>query len=185
MGETAQRAERRIAGAAGGTRGRVPSLENECPDGHVDRERLVVMAIPDDQADPFNLDALAVSDRFRLFGFTRREDYLAYLWVLRALDRLRAAHVAQAHTDDVAEVLAELAAARDSVLRNLASLRDRLDNPTDDGLLHRLEDASRVGSLATTGTGNRSTSSASWATARAQRSRACSPPGWRTRTCLG
>ena len=48
------------------------------------------MAIPDDQADPFNLDALAVSDRFRLFGFTRREDYLAYLWVLRALDRLRA-----------------------------------------------------------------------------------------------
>ncbi len=106
------------------------------------------MAIPDDQADPFNLDALAVSDRFRLFGFTRREDYLAYLWVLRALDRLRAAHVAQAHTDDVAEVLAELAAHHDSVPRNLTSLRDRLDNLTDDGLLHRLEDASRAGSLA-------------------------------------
>ena len=106
------------------------------------------MAIPDDQADPFNLDALAVSDRFRLFGFTRREDYLAYLWVLRALDRLRAAHVAQAHTDDVAEVLAELAANHDSVPRNLTSLRDRLDNLTDDGLLHRLEDASRAGSLA-------------------------------------
>ena len=51
-------------------------------------------------AKPDDLDALAVSDRFRLFGFTRREDYLAYLWVLRALDRLRAAHVAQAHTDD-------------------------------------------------------------------------------------
>jgi len=114
----------------------------------VDRERLVAMAIPDDQADPFNLDALAVSDRFRLFGFTRREDYLAYLWVLRALDRLRAAHVAQAHTDDVAEVLAELAAVHDSVPRNLTSLRDRLDNLTDDGLLHRLEDASRAGSLA-------------------------------------
>ncbi len=106
------------------------------------------MAIPDDQADPFNLDALAVSDRFRLFGFTRREDYLAYLWVLRALDRLRAAHVAQAHTDDVAEELAELAAHHDSVPRNLTSLRDRLDNLTDDGLLHRLEDASRAGSLA-------------------------------------
>src|SRR6266498_2648654 len=106
----------------------VPSWGNAYPDGHMDRERLVAMAIPDDQADPFNLDALAVSDRFRLFGFTRREDYLAYLWVLRALDRLRGAHVAQAHTDDVAEVLAELAAAHDSVPRNLTSLRDRLDN---------------------------------------------------------
>ncbi len=123
-------------------------MGNVSPDGHVDRERLVAMAIPDDQADPFNLDALAVSDRFRLFGFTRREDYLAYLWVLRALDRLRAAHVAQAHTDDVAEELAELAASHDSVPRNLTSLRDRLDNLTDDGLLHRLEDASRAGSLA-------------------------------------
>jgi hypothetical protein len=69
------------------------------PDSHVDREWLVAMAIPDDQADPFNLDALAVSDRFRLVGFTRREDYLAYLWVLRALDRLRAAHVAQVCTE--------------------------------------------------------------------------------------
>ena len=126
----------------------MPSWGNVSPDGHVDRERLVAMAIPDDQADPFNLDALAVSDRFRLFGFTRREDYLAYLWVLRALDRLRAAHVAQAHTDDVAEELAELAAHHDSVPRNLTSLRDRLDNLTDDGLLHRLEDASRAGSLA-------------------------------------
>src|SRR5713101_4270233 len=126
----------------------MPSWGNVSPDGHVDRERLVAMAIPDDQADPFNLDALAVSDRFRLFGFTRWEDYLAYLWVLRALDRLRAAHVAQAHTDDVAEVLAELAASHDSVPRNLTSLRDRLDNLTDDGLLHRLEDASRAGSLA-------------------------------------
>ena len=123
-------------------------MEKRIPDGQVDRERLVAMAIPDDQADPFNLDALAVSDRFRLFGFTRREDYLAYLWVLRALDRLRAAHVAQAHTDDVAEVLTELAAHHDSVPRNLTSLRDRLDNLTDDGLLHRLEDASRAGSLA-------------------------------------
>ena len=123
-------------------------MGNVSPDGHVDRERLVAMSIPEDQADPFNLDALAVSDRFRLFGFTRREDYLAYLWVLRALDRLRAAHVAQAHTDDVAEVLAELAAHHDSVPRNLTSLRDRLDNLTDDGLLHRLEDASRAGSLA-------------------------------------
>ena len=66
------------------------------------------MAIPDHRADPFNLDALAVSDRFRLLGSTRREDYPAYLWDLRALNRRRADHVAQAHTGDVAEVLAGL-----------------------------------------------------------------------------
>ena len=34
----------------------------------------------------YDLDALAVSDRFRLFNFTRRDDYVAYLWVLRAMD---------------------------------------------------------------------------------------------------
>lgn len=45
------------------------------------RERLVAMVVVDSQVDPFDLDALAVSDRFRLFGFTRRDDYLAYLWV--------------------------------------------------------------------------------------------------------
>ncbi len=88
------------------------------PGDLADRERLVAMAVLNDQADPFNLDALAVSDRFRLFGFTRRDDYVAYLWVLRAMDRLRGARVAQAHTDDVAEVLAELAAAHNSVPRN-------------------------------------------------------------------
>ena len=116
--------------------------------GDANREQLVAMAVVDSQVDPFDLDALAVSDRFRLFGFTRRDDYLAYLWVLRAMDRLRGAHVAQAHTDDVAEVLAEFAAAHDTVPGNLASLRGRLDNLTDDGVLHRLEDASRAGSLA-------------------------------------
>ena len=52
----------------------------------------------------------AVSDRFRLFNFTRRDDHVAYLWVLRALGRLRAVHRLQAHTDDVAAALAELAA---------------------------------------------------------------------------
>jgi len=106
------------------------------------------MAMINGQVDAFDLDALAVSDRFRLFGFTRRDDYLAYLWVLRALDRLRAAHVAQAHTDDVAEVLAEFAVGYETVPSNLTSLRGRLDNLADDGVLHRLEDASRAGSLA-------------------------------------
>ncbi len=106
------------------------------------------MAMINHQTDAFDLDALAVSDRFRLFGFTRRDDYVAYLWVLRALDRLRGARMAQAHTDDVAEVLAEFAAAHETVPRNLASLRGRLDNLVDDGVLHRLEDASRAGSLA-------------------------------------
>ena len=46
-----------------------------------------------------DLDALAVSDRFRLFNFTRRDDHLAYLWVLRALERLRAVHHVQAHQE--------------------------------------------------------------------------------------
>jgi hypothetical protein len=42
------------------------------------------MATASGPADSYDLDALAVSDRFRLFNFTRRDDYLAYLWVLRA-----------------------------------------------------------------------------------------------------
>jgi hypothetical protein len=63
--------------------------------------------------DSFDLDALAVSDRFRLFNFTRRDDYLAYLWVLRATDRLRGMHIAQSHSDDVKQALDELAAETD------------------------------------------------------------------------
>jgi len=66
-------------------------------------------------ADSYDLDALAVSDRFRLFNFTRRDDYLAYLWVLRAMDRLRLMHAVQSHTDDVAAALGELAVAYDGV----------------------------------------------------------------------
>jgi hypothetical protein len=46
----------------------------------------------------FDLDALAVSDRLRLFNFTQRDDYIGYLWVLRAMDRLRASHLAQARS---------------------------------------------------------------------------------------
>jgi uncharacterized protein (TIGR02677 family) len=95
-----------------------------------------------------DLDALAVSDRFRLFNFTRRDDHVAYLWVLRALDRLRGVHQVQAHTDDVAAALAELGDLHDDVPRLDASLRERLDALADDGMVHRLEDASRAGSLA-------------------------------------
>jgi uncharacterized protein (TIGR02677 family) len=94
------------------------------------------------------LDALAVSDRFRLFNFTRRDDHVAYLWVLRALDRLRGLHQLQAHTDDVAAALAELAAAHDEVPQLESGLREKLDALAEDGMLHRLEDASRAGSLA-------------------------------------
>src|SRR5512142_1114896 len=95
-----------------------------------------------------DLDALAVSDRFRLFNFTRRDDHVAYLWVLRALDRLRAVHQVQAHTDDVAAALAELAAVHDEVPRLDGGLREKLDALAEDGMVHRLEDASRAGSLA-------------------------------------
>jgi uncharacterized protein (TIGR02677 family) len=96
-----------------------------------------------------DLDALAVSDRFRLFNFTRREDHIAYLWVLRALDRLRAVHLVQAHSDDVARALAELAEAHADVpVIDDSKLRERLDALAEDQILHRLEDASRAGSLA-------------------------------------
>jgi hypothetical protein len=101
-----------------------------------------------DNRSSLDLDALAVSDRFLLFNFTRRDDHVAYLWVLRALDRLRAVHQVQAHTDDVARALEELARAHDEVPRIDGRLRERLDALADDKVLHRLEDASRAGSLA-------------------------------------
>jgi uncharacterized protein (TIGR02677 family) len=100
------------------------------------------------EGSALDLDALAVSDRFRLFNFTRRDDHVAYLWVLRALDRLRAVHMVQAHSDDVAKALNELASTHDEVPRLDGNLRERLDALADDNMLHRLEDASRAGSLA-------------------------------------
>ena len=105
---------------------------------------------PETAQASLDLDALAVSDRFRLFNFTRRDDHLAYLWVLRALERLRAVHHLQAHTEDVAKALAGLALVHEDVheFGDLTALRGRLDALADDGILHRLEDASRAGSLA-------------------------------------
>ena len=100
------------------------------------------------ERNSLDLDALAVSDRFRLFNFTRRDDHVAYLWVLRALERLRAVHMIQAHSDDVQQALAELAAQHDEVPALDQRVRERLDALADDGMLHRLEDASRAGSLA-------------------------------------
>jgi uncharacterized protein (TIGR02677 family) len=102
----------------------------------------------DDGRSSLDLDALAVSDRFLLFNFTRRDDHVAYLWVLRALDRLRAVHQVQAHTDDVARALTELADLHGEVPTLDGRLRERLDALADDKVLHRLEDASRAGSLA-------------------------------------
>jgi uncharacterized protein (TIGR02677 family) len=102
-----------------------------------------------DERNSLDLDALAVSDRFRLFNFTRRDDHVGYLWVLRALDRLRGVHQVQAHTDDVAAALAELAALHEEASRlDGSSLREKLDALAEDGMVHRLEDASRAGSLA-------------------------------------
>jgi uncharacterized protein (TIGR02677 family) len=100
------------------------------------------------ERNSLDLDALAVSDRFRLFNFTRRDDHVAYLWVLRALDRLRAVHQIQAHTDDVAAALTELGTVYDEVPRLDGGLREKLDALAEDGMVHRLEDASRAGSLA-------------------------------------
>jgi uncharacterized protein (TIGR02677 family) len=105
---------------------------------------------PETAQASLDLDALAVSDRFLLFNFTRRDDHLAYLWVLRALERLRAVHHVQAHTEDVAQALAELAGLHEDVheFDDLTALRGRLDALADDQILHRLEDAARAGSLA-------------------------------------
>jgi uncharacterized protein (TIGR02677 family) len=100
------------------------------------------------EQNSLDLDALAVSDRFRLFNFTRRDDHIAYLWVLRALDRLRTVHQVQAHSDEVGTALAELAAIYEEAPRLDGSLREKLDALADDGIVHRLEDASRAGSLA-------------------------------------
>ncbi|MEU7894276.1 TIGR02677 family protein [Nonomuraea sp. NPDC049152] len=94
-----------------------------------------------------DLDALAVSDRFRLFNFTRRDDHVAYLWVLRAMDRLREVHQVQVDADEVANALAELARLHDEVPTIDGNLRNRLDALYDDGVVHRFDDASRAGSL--------------------------------------
>lgn len=94
-------------------------------------------------------DDLEAATRLRLFGFVRRDDQLVYLWILRAMDRLRAGHLAQAHTDDVAAVLAEFARENPDAPASVDNLRQRLDNlADDDGVLHRLEDPARAGKLA-------------------------------------
>ena len=56
-----------------------------------------------------------MGDRLRLFNFAQRDDPLAYLWVLRAMNVLRAVHQLQVHPDDVANALNELATAHDEV----------------------------------------------------------------------
>jgi uncharacterized protein (TIGR02677 family) len=94
------------------------------------------------------LDSPAVSDRFRLFNFTRRDDHVAYLWVLRAMDRLRAVHHVQVDTDQIAAALTELATLYDDVPTLDGSLRSRLDALHDDRVVHRFDDASRAGNLA-------------------------------------
>ena len=94
-----------------------------------------------------DLDSLAVSDRFRLFNFTRRDDHVAYLWILRAMDRLRAVHHVQVDADQVAAALDELAGLHDDVPTLDGNLRSRLDALYDDRVVHRFDDASRAGNL--------------------------------------
>ncbi|GHC84040.1 hypothetical protein GCM10007079_25630 [Nocardiopsis terrae] len=96
-----------------------------------------------------DLDALAVSDRFRLFNFTRRDDHVTYLWILRAVDRLREVHQVQVGADEVEATLRELGAAHAEVPALPAQgLRSRLDELAADGVVHRFDDASRAGTLA-------------------------------------
>ncbi|MFD6095275.1 TIGR02677 family protein [Nocardiopsis flavescens] len=96
-----------------------------------------------------DLDALTISDRFQLFNFTRRDDHVTYLWILRALERLREVHRVQAGAEDLAATLRELAAAHDGVpALDAADLRYRLDELYADRVVHRFDDASRAGNLA-------------------------------------
>ncbi|GII62121.1 hypothetical protein Skr01_22060 [Sphaerisporangium krabiense] len=96
----------------------------------------------------FSLDSLAVSDRLKLFNFTRRDDHVAYLWVLRAMDRLREVHQVQVDGEQVGAALAELARLHDELpFPADVRLRDRLDALHDDGVVHRFDDASRAGTL--------------------------------------
>jgi len=94
-----------------------------------------------------DLDSLAVSDRFRLFNFTRRDDHVAYLWVLRAMDRLRAVHHVQVDSDQVASALTELSELYEDVPTIDGDLRSRLDALHEDRVVHRFDDASRAGNL--------------------------------------
>ncbi|MDX6738759.1 TIGR02677 family protein [Actinocorallia sp. A-T 12471] len=94
------------------------------------------------------MDGIAVGDRLGLLAFARREDARAYLWVLRAIDRLRSGHRVQVGVEEVAGVLREFAAVHEEVPALEGVLRDRLDVLWEDGLLHRHDDVSRAGSLA-------------------------------------
>jgi uncharacterized protein (TIGR02677 family) len=94
-----------------------------------------------------DMDSPAVSDRFRLFNFTRRDDHVTYLWILRAMDHLREVHQVQVAPDDVAAALRELAASHDQVPVADRNLRDRLDELHADRVVHRFDDASRAGNL--------------------------------------
>ncbi len=133
-----------------------------------------------------DLDALAVSDRFRLFNFTRRDDHLAYLWVLRALERLRAVH----HDPGAPgrrrpRPGGARRALRRRSRRSMTSPRcaaASTPSPTTrscTGLRTPPGPAASPG----TGTGSRSTSSASSATARTPPSRTCCAPASGTPTC--
>ncbi|MFJ8954926.1 TIGR02677 family protein [Streptomyces sp. NPDC102383] len=102
-------------------------------------------------SESFDLDALTVGDRLRLFNFTQREDHVSYLWVLRAMNVLRAVHQLQVHPDDVANALSDLSAAHEDVPSAAdLDLRSMLDNLSSDSeqVLYRVEDAARCGNLA-------------------------------------
>jgi uncharacterized protein (TIGR02677 family) len=95
------------------------------------------------------LDPLALDERLSLFNFARRDRRQSYLWLLRALNQLRAEHQLQAYPEDVAARLDDLGRSHRGVPSLApADLREMLDDLWDERVLHRGEDASRAGSLA-------------------------------------
>ena len=107
------------------------------------------MAETPDEARSSDLDPLALDERLSLFNFARRERRQSYLWLLRALNELRAEHHPQVYPEDVATRLEDLGRSLRGVPRLApAEAREMLDDLWDERVLHRGEDASRAGSLA-------------------------------------
>ncbi|MGF6886982.1 uncharacterized protein (TIGR02677 family) [Nocardia sp. GAS34] len=94
---------------------------------------------------PAGIDALAVEDRLRLFGFATAEKRGEYLWVLRAFDQARAAYVVLLHASDVADALARFSDAPRLSALEVGPLLEQLHQW---GVLERSYDGTRAATLA-------------------------------------
>lgn len=98
----------------------------------------------------FGIEAFALDDRLRLFGFATADKRMTYLWVLRAFELARTNYTVLLHAGDVAAQLAELAEDRADVpaYQDSAELVPLLDQLNQWQVLERSFDGARAGSLA-------------------------------------